>query len=244
MEGSSDSDYLIRSIKAIKKFGFSILKMNLKNCGRGYGYAKNPYNAGDYSDLHQILKWAETSITKKILCMGFSLSANILIRYFGMMNGGPALGFLSVSPPIDLWESARTIDLPKNMIYQKQFLITLKSKVRNRLYTMTDEQYKMGLKSNSFIEFDNAITAPLSGYRNVYDYYQQCSGISFVSKINKPGWILASMDDPLIPPRAWNGYNPSSSIKTIFTKDGGHVGFHTPKDEWFQRVIVDFLKQF
>lgn len=47
-------------------------------------------------------------------------------------------------------------------------------------------------------EFDDVITAPLHGFHDAADYYQQCSGIKQLTQIRVPTQIIHAKDDPFM----------------------------------------------
>ena len=46
-------------------------------------------------------------------------------------------------------------------------------------------------------DFDDLITAPLHGFKNLQDYYEKCSGINKLQQIKVPTQIIHAKDDPL-----------------------------------------------
>ncbi|MCQ4504441.1 hydrolase, partial [Vibrio parahaemolyticus] len=47
-------------------------------------------------------------------------------------------------------------------------------------------------------EFDELITAPLHGFKDAQDYYDQCSGLSKLMQITLPTLIIHAKDDPFM----------------------------------------------
>jgi predicted alpha/beta-fold hydrolase len=46
------------------------------------------------------------------------------------------------------------------------------------------------------LDFDAAFTAPIYGFKDCWDYYQQTSSIHFLEDIQVPAFILNAKNDP------------------------------------------------
>ena len=252
MEGSSDSHYMISVGREALHRGFGVIRMNHRNCGKGFGYAKKPYNAGISSDVLEVLKYVYKSFTKKIFVVGFSLSANLLLKFFGEERKNQfASGFAAISPPLDLNKNCEFIDSIKGRIYREHFLITLKEKLKSGIYDIPPHQVRRGLKAKTFFDFDDFITAPASGYTGVMEYYRKCSCINYLHKIKTPGVVIHAEDDPVVPSDVWKSVDWSSfkTITSVLTKKGGHVGFVSKKEKssrpdrhWLSRTLIDYFE--
>jgi predicted alpha/beta-fold hydrolase len=76
-------------------------------------------------------------------------------------------------------------------------------------------------------EFDEAITAPCSGYRNAADYYERASALRMVDRITVPTLILTSKDDPVVPSESFGAPEIAGNprIRVEMTEHGGHCAF-------------------
>ena len=101
---------------------------------------------------------------------------------------------------------------------------------------------------HNFFEFDDAITAPLHGFRNSVDYYDKATVRDKLKRIKKTTLILHACDDPLVPRYAIPSINEiSSCTNLVLTENGGHLGFLQARlpwelDFWWRRRMLDFLK--
>jgi len=85
----------------------------------------------------------------------------------------------------------------------------------------------------TFREFDDQVTAPLHGFRDVDDYYQRSSSRQFIKHIRCPTLILHARNDPFMTPEAI----PSSTelgpeVRLEVSSSGGHVGFVSGRWPW------------
>ncbi|NCN09806.1 MAG: alpha/beta fold hydrolase [Leptospira sp.] len=249
MEGSSDSHYMISTSKNALERGYGVIRMNMRNCGRGWGFASRPYNAGMSEDVEAVLQFMEKKFSKNLIVSGFSLSANLVLKYFGETRRHIAKYFSAVSPPLDLKKSCEFIDSSKAKFYRNHFLDTLHKKVKSGIYRMPPEMELRASKAKSFFDFDDFVTAPLSGYKDVLDYYNKCSSIQFIPKIHNEGIVIHAEDDPVVPVKIWHEvqWHKIPNIKSVLTKKGGHVGFLTdsspqiPEGRWLSRILLDYF---
>ena len=95
--------------------------------------------------------------------------------------------------------------------------------------------------------FDDAVTAPLHGFRDARDYYRRSSARRFLEGIAAPTLILHARDDPLMSEAVIPAPRELSGSTTLeLSEGGGHVGFiggASPfeTDYWLERRIPEFL---
>ena len=53
----------------------------------------------------------------------------------------------------------------------------------------------------TFDDFDDAVTAPLHGFKGKQDYYDRCSSANFLGTIERPTLIINALDDPFMTPK-------------------------------------------
>jgi predicted alpha/beta-fold hydrolase len=82
------------------------------------------------------------------------------------------------------------------------------------------------LVARDFIEYDEAYTAPLAGYRNAADYYTQSSCGRLLRNIRCPTLVVHALDDPFMTADIVPELETLSPCVTLeVTRSGGHVGF-------------------
>lgn len=126
---------------------------------------------------------------------------------------------------------------------------TLHKKVRSGVFRLPLQLEERAAKASTFFDFDDFITAPLSGYRGVLDYYTKASSIQYIPHIREEGIVVHAEDDPVVPSKVWHEvpWHRFPNIHTVFTKKGGHVGFITeessqvPEGRWLSRILLDYF---
>jgi predicted alpha/beta-fold hydrolase len=82
------------------------------------------------------------------------------------------------------------------------------------------------LAARDFIEYDEAYTAPLAGYRDVEDYYTNSSCGRTLRHIRCPTLVVHALDDPFMTVDIVPQLETLSTYVTLeVARNGGHVGF-------------------
>ncbi len=83
LEGSSSSSYIVNLSRHLLERGFPVAQLNLRGCGEGIERASNCYNAGLTIDLESAVDYLSRKVSDKIVMIGFSLGANLIIKFLG-----------------------------------------------------------------------------------------------------------------------------------------------------------------
>jgi len=270
--GSTRRRGLTRMASALVQANFAVLKLNLRGSDPCRNLVDGTYAAECNSDLIPVLNHAREishELTNKYQCAkniplfgaGISLGGTILLNAC-ISNASLLDGLVCISSPLDLHECSFSIERPRNFIYQKWLL--------NRLIRQTlddpfgiDESEKSALLIkekdkkriiNDIRSFDNFITAPRWGYKDVDEYYAKASPFFSLieNELSLPKTLfIQSKDDPWVPffaaeklmekMKLWNDQNGN---KFIFTDKGGHNGFHGVNGCWGDQVVSKWFLSF
>jgi predicted alpha/beta-fold hydrolase len=77
-------------------------------------------------------------------------------------------------------------------------------------------------------DFDDAFTAPLHGFKDADDYYEQCSSLPFLEHIEVPTLLVNAVNDPFLSPLCYPHELAKRCTQLTFEapEQGGHVGFY------------------
>lgn len=226
--GSSSSNYIIRVGRHLVSSGFRVVAMNLRGAS-GPNRTTKVYHSGKTDDLDFIFSLVQRqNPDSRIHVAGFSLGGNALLKWLGE-NPHQQIVFsaAAVSVPFDLSAVASRLNQGLSSIYRDVLLRNLRGFLRSRdsdLSSVIDLNAAYAAKT--FHQYDDAVTAPLSGFANAEDYYSKCSSVLFLPRISTPALIIHSRDDPftneeIIPERS----RLSKSVLLELSDHGGHVGF-------------------
>jgi len=230
LEGSSEAGYMLTTAAKALERGLHVVRMNVRGCGEGEARCGTLYNSGMSGDVARAVEWVRTRPNvSRVALGGFSMGGNLVLKYLGE-NGAaaPIAAAAAVSPCLDLGASADALHRKVNYFYEQRFLRSLKERLRRKaehapgVYPV-EKLAGMG----SVRAFDDAITAPFTGYRDADDYYYRASAARVLEEIRVPTLVLHSEDDPFIvitaESRAKLAANPAIRFRP--TRHGGHCGF-------------------
>lgn len=256
LEGSASSSYVLETCRALAERGIRAVAMNFRSCSGELNRTARFYHAGDTADLGFVLDLLAARFpAAALLGTGFSLGANQLLKYLGERGDASRIrAAVAVSVPYDLGRGADKLWASfMGRVYTRHFVGRLVGKYRRkraatggRLPSPALDVDRI-LRSRSFREFDDALTARLHGFRDADDYYATSSSARFLHAVRVPTLLVQALDDPFVDraalPLAAIDANPA--LHKAFVPHGGHVGFIAgpPHRPWFwaEREAARFL---
>lgn len=240
-------------VKEFNAYGWDTVAWNFRSCSGELNRTVQLYHGGCTHDLHTVITHAlKTKKYKELALVGFSLGGNITLKYLGDYYSllPTQLGRSCVfSVPCDLYACARALSSGINRIYLNRFLVTLKEKISKKMEKYPGIFSSTNIdKIQDFIDFDNHITAPLSGFKDAVHYYNECSSKFSIPKIKTPTMIVNALNDPFLHPACFP-HEECLASKDVFFEgpyDGGHQGFI--KDQiigtyWSELRAIRFIEE-
>lgn len=218
--GSDSSDYMIRMSRKLYQAGYRVLRLNLRGSGQGIHFAQRPYHAGLSHDILQVIHILKKQIPESpLVLIGFSLGGNVVLKLLGEL-GERAVPLvekaITICVPIDLAQTMEFLSQPFNQLYHYYYVSRLREIGSRWIGKQT---------IRSILDFDNLVTASQWGYSDAFDYYSQCSSLSFLPSICQTCHLIFSEDDPFVNCRLVIERSLSSRVKIWISKHGGHMGF-------------------
>lgn len=251
LEGSSNRSYIKGMAKALHANGLDVLAWNFRGCSGEMNRQLRFYHSGATDDLHTVIDHVMALRRyKSIFLVGFSLGGNITLKYLGERRVSPFIRKAVVfSVPMDLKTSCEKISRRVNRVYSNRFVRSLKRKIRIKSQMRNDLDTSKLTRIKTLTEFDDAYTAPLHGFRDAKDYYEQCSSIRFVKSIQTPTLIINTSNDPFLSQECFPAalLENHSYVKLEILSRGGHVGFTQFNKNglyWSEQRALEFLSDF
>ncbi len=253
LTGSSDSSYMQRLGSELLRQGYSVVLVNHRNCGDGFGLARQLYHSGRGDDIAAVVADVRGQFPgKKLVTFGVSLSANAILFLLSQLPHLSQPDFaIVVNPPIDLSRTSRLIQTGMvNKIYEKKFVVLI-SRLVNELqrHGLVEPHYKLHSRMR-LGEIDEVYTGPKGGFGNAQGYYDQCSTYRHLTHIKTPTVMLMAEDDPFISSQDFIKVEKSPFVQLHLVRTGGHVGYihkrHTPLGSyrWMDYAVSEYIKQF
>lgn len=251
LEGHSRRPYVLGLTQALLEDGWDVLAWNFRSCGGEMNRLPRFYHSGSTEDLDTVVQHALKQGYCQLGLAGFSMGGNLSLLYLG--EQGEAIdariaGAVTFSVPCDLAGSADVLAAPGQAIYMKRFLKDLRPKMEEKARRFPGLIDVSGYRNiRTFHQFDDRFTAPLHGFRDARDYWQQCSSLFRLRDIRVPALMVNAADDPFLSaacypddPRITGQY-----VRIEVPRWGGHVGFvdRGPGGTyWSERRAVSFFR--
>jgi predicted alpha/beta-fold hydrolase len=236
LEGSAESSYARMLMEAAAERQWRCCVLHFRDCGDYRNLLPRRYHAGETNDVRFFVEKLENEGQYgPIVAAGFSLGGNVLLKYLGEeVDDTPLRGAAAICVPFDLHHCAEALNVGFSKTYQHYLLKRMKNAVRYKFDRHTAAfDWRRAMSARTFAEFDDAVTAPLHGFRNKDDYYDKCSSVHFLGDIVRPTLIVNALDDPFMTPEVIPDENQLSESVTLEIADvGGHVGFIDGGTPW------------
>lgn len=253
LEGSKDSHYARGMIHAIKAKNWIGVVIHFRGCSGRPNRQAASYHSGDIRDITYFSSQLKKQYPNRaLLLIGFSLGGNVLINYLANHPENPYKAACVICAPLDLASCSKKIDQGLSKIYQRYLLGMLKDSTlkKHQLTPLPNISKDTVQQLNTMWKFDDYITAPLNGFKDAADYYQQVSGIKLMHLVKTPCLCIHAADDPFLSHENIMACNNISSHVTFeISNKGGHVGFITGKNPlkpkfWLEERVPNYLEQF
>jgi predicted alpha/beta-fold hydrolase len=245
LQGSAESNYARGLLKQIEARGWRGALMHFRGCSGEANRLPRSYHSGETTDID----WFARELRRRepetpLAGVAYSLGGNVLLKWLGESGtNSPLEVAVAVSIPFELGTAADSMASGLSRVYQWYLIRKLKKAVRAK---MANGSFPLSLSDadldrlRSFREFDDAVTAPMHGFRSAHDYYERCSSRQFVERIETPTLVIHAADDPLmrseIIPRP---DERSAHVAFEVSPNGGHVGFVSGPWPWSARYWLE-----
>ena len=252
LEGSADAHYMRGLADKGWAAGFNVVRLNQRNCGGTDHLSEGVYHSGLTADPKAVVReLIQKDGLPSLVVSGYSLGGNLAARMAGEYGDAAppeVKGFAAVSPTIDLASCVEALERRANRIYQWNFLRGLKGRMRRKARLFPEVYSVAGLRRlHTVREFDDACTAPMSGFRDAADYYHRASALRVIADARVPTLIVAADDDPFVPlePFRRPEITGNPHVTVVVTRHGGHCGFieasrNGSDGYWAERTVVEF----
>jgi predicted alpha/beta-fold hydrolase len=241
LEGSPRSHYVRGLMTEAERRGWAADLLVFRSCGTALNRAPRFYHSGETSDLGWVVsRLIREEPGRPLLLAGVSLGGNVLLKWLGEQSTElphEVVAAAAVSVPYDLARGARHIERGFSRVYQAHFLRSLRRKALQKHRQFPDRiDARAVARARTLWEFDDAVTAPLHGFRDAADYYARSSSMGWIDRIRIPTLLLSAVDDPFLPATVLQEVarlaagNPH--LHPDFVSTGGHVGFVAGRVPW------------
>jgi predicted alpha/beta-fold hydrolase len=224
--------------------------MHFRGCSGEINRLPRSYHSGETGDAAFLIRsLRERYPDRKLAAIGYSLGANVLLKYLGECGADAQLhSAVAISVPFLVRDSAERLNRGFSRFYQKLLLQSLMAKTEAKFDRMSGPVSLTRLADcRNLREFDDCITAPLHGFADAADYYARSSCRQYLRGIAVPTLVVNARNDPFMTPTALpTASELSAFVRIELTRGGGHVGFVTGRHPgapryWLEERIPAFL---
>jgi predicted alpha/beta-fold hydrolase len=250
LESSAESAYARMLMHAAAALDWRCCVLHFRDCGDYRNRLPRRYHAGETNDIRHLLSTIIDD-SGPLVAAGYSLGGNVLLKYLGETGASsPLAAAVAVCVPLDLHLCAEALNRGFSKVYQRYLLKSMKESVRQKFSIHTAAfDWNRVMEATNFLEFDDAITAPLHGFAGVNDYYGTCSSGQFLDRISVPTLVVNALDDPFMTPEVIPDPDRlSEHVQIEVSAHGGHVGFVEGGTPWrpryyLPRRVTEFLSE-
>jgi uncharacterized protein len=252
LEGTARSHYIGGLFGEAAARGWRAGVLYFRSCSGELNRLPRFYHSGDTGDLDHVLRTIhEREPQTRLGAVGISIGGNVLLKWLGeQADAAPSLlaGAVAISVPFDLVACARVMDQGlQKILYTASFMRSFRAKTRAKARAYPGfVDVAAALRARTFADYDHAVTAPLHGFADEVDYWQQASSGPYLAQIRRPTLLINALDDPFIP--ATSLPDPRElppAVRAEFVPIGGHVGFVEGApwraSSWAERRAVEFV---
>ena len=251
LAGCEDSSYIITATRYFQEQGYPTLRLNLRGAGPSRPTCTLQSHAGRSRDLHDavlaLMDMAPATIAQGFVLIGFCLAGNMSLKFAAEYGAVlPIRALVTVSSPIDLAVTSANMLRGRNALYNRKLLADFCRECLAPGAVVSAAERAAILAARNFVDLDDNFIAPRNGYRDAYDYWENCQAITHLAKIMIPTLLIHAHDDPIVPISPYFSYpwQNNSWLNTALPRHGGHVGFHsTEKRSWHLDRALNFLGQ-
>ncbi|MGE0085104.1 MAG: YheT family hydrolase [Desulfococcaceae bacterium] len=228
-EGSSDSVYLLSAAAFLFRQGFDIFRLNLRDHGDSHHLNPELFHSCRIEETVGAVKAVQDRFPcRKLFLAGFSLGGNFGLR---IAVRAPDAGIrlakaVAVSPVLN---PLKTMDVLENgpFFYHHYFMGKWRSSLRKKFRLFPQLHDLKNLSRFPTLGSMTEYFAPRhTGFPCAKDYLNGYALTGNVlENLRIPSYILASMDDPVIPAQDLDHLAPSAYLHMELTRYGGHCGF-------------------
>lgn len=252
LTGGFRSKYILGTASELIALGWRAVILQLRGAGPEPNRLARNYDQGDTEDLRYL--WhllREREPQAFIAAVGWSLGGNVTLKALAEEGRRAPVNLAATAcVPFRIRPCAERLASGFSRVYQNHLLNEVKNALRRKhgqVALSPKVDFRAALAARNFIEYDQAFTAPLGGFRDVEDYYARVSCGRFLKRIHRSTLVVQALDDPFmtadIVPEA-KALSPHVTLE--LSASGGHVGFvslgaYGQPYFWLEHRLAEYL---
>lgn len=226
--GAADSPYMARSAKAFRAAGYRVARLLLRDHGGSAHLNEAMFHSGRIDEVVAAVNALCTGYPNPGAgLMGYSLGGNFTLRVLAheALTASLKAG-LAVCPVIDPAPAARELDA--GWYGYRWWFIKKWHRAMREKQTAFPERYDFGdtFDERSVVRLTERFVEHHTDYTCVDEYYRDYTITNaLLARINRPTWLLAAEDDPVVAIEPVRSLEESSHLRIGITRHGGHCAY-------------------
>jgi len=259
----SDTNYIRYFTRSAQQSGYRCVVLNHVGMTPGVRVTGSRiFTIGYTGDLALLVDHLTASYpSTRILLVGYSMGANIVVKYLGEQRIRPraVVGAISVCQGYSILDYSGLIPAMRGLhkfyflyiaIWYKRYILAhrhvlLTDKVKKRF----DLDEQKITRAKNIMELDEQYSRRIYGYPNLHDFYKDSSCLFHLEKVEVPLVMINSKDDPMVPYSRVQAVrqiaNRHDKATLIELEHGGHLGFYEnglvipSRTPWIDRALLE-----
>ncbi|KAG2432353.1 hypothetical protein HYH02_012927 [Chlamydomonas schloesseri] len=257
LTGGSGDSYVSHAVVAARAAGMRAVVFNSRGTADSPVITPQFYSASFTGDTRAVVAHVARRYpaSRALLAAGWSLGANILLRYLGEEGAAtPLRAAVSMCNPFNLTISNQGLKSGFSRIYDLNLATSLRNIFMKHelLWTGMPPPFRpddvAAGRCPTIRDFDDAITIHSFGWPSVDAYYAGSSSALSVPHLPVPTLCIQALDDPIAPKEAtpFEALRAQPLATTVTTLTGGHLGWVEARTgatgaPWTNAVMFEWL---
>ncbi|CAG9467412.1 unnamed protein product [Pedinophyceae sp. YPF-701] len=255
LTGGSHDTYVQHAVGRLWRAGIRSVVFNSRGTSDSPVTTPQFYSASFTGDTREVVAHVAAAVhpDAPLMAAGWSLGANILVRYLGEEGARtPLTAAVSMCNPFDLVVADRNFNRGFNNIYNWNLAKALRKIFRKHAALFTEiggEYQEMHAASAKTIrDFDDAITRVSFGWPSVDAYYAGSGSHLAIPDVSIPLLCIQARDDPIAPEEAipYDAIDRNPNCVLAVTPHGGHLGWVTTEGgltgaPWTDNAVAEYF---
>ncbi|XVF51217.1 hypothetical protein PTKIN_Ptkin04bG0167000 [Pterospermum kingtungense] len=192
LTGGSQDSYVRYMLTKAKCNGWRVVVFNSRGCGGSPVTTSQFYSASFVGDTCEVVEHVGSRYPEaNLYAAGWSLGANILVRYLGHESHTcPLSGAVSLCNPFSLVIADESLHEGFNNVYDKALARSICKIFKNHALLFEDIggefNIPLATSENSVRDFDEGLTRVSFGFKSVDEYYSKSGSCDSIKYVERP----------------------------------------------------------
>jgi len=247
-EGSAHSTYILHTGNYLFERGLNVFRLNLRDHGASHALNRGLFHGALLDEVVTAASnIAASAGTTDFYIVGFSLGGNFALRiaaHPSSRNIENLRHVVCISPLLDPLKSTVAVDRGPR-IYRHYFMKKWKRSLKIKQDCFPGEYDFTAIRRlPTILDMTELLVRHYTDFPDYREYFNEYTIRHWdLTTVLRPVTIVASQDDPVIPPEDYHELRHNSMLSILMQPFGGHCGFLDPFPFgcWYERLLSDCI---